>query len=61
MPQLRRRDGLSGGKTYHIAPEFDRGAESDISEWCEQHYSIRFRNHPVSEDYMHDAEQVTCV
>jgi formylmethanofuran dehydrogenase subunit A len=48
------------GKTFHIAPEFDRGAESDIRDWFEQYYSIRFRNYPVSDDYLHDAEQVVC-
>jgi len=48
------------GKTFHVAPEFDQGAESDISKWFEQYYSIRFRNYPVSDDYLHDAEQVAC-
>ena len=48
------------GKTLHIAPGFDPGAERDISEWFEQYYSIRFRNYPVSDDYLHDAEQIAC-
>ncbi len=48
------------GKTFHIAPEFDQGSENDIRKWFEQYYSIRFRNYPVSADYLHDAEKVIC-
>ena len=48
------------GKTLHVAPEFDRDAESDISKWFDDYYSIRFRNYPVSDDYLDDPEQVMC-
>ncbi len=48
------------GKTLHVKPNFDAGIEKDISEWFEQYYSIRFRNYPVSESYLHDAEQISC-
>ena len=48
------------GKTLHVAPEYDREIEKDIANWFEQYYSIRFRNYPVSDDYLHDAEQVSC-
>jgi formylmethanofuran dehydrogenase subunit A len=48
------------GKTLHVAPEYDRDVEIDIAEWFEQFYSIRFRNYPVSDDYLHDAEQIPC-
>ena len=48
------------GKTLHVAPEFDVGVEDNIREWFEQYYSIRFRNYPVSESYLHDAEEIPC-
>jgi len=48
------------GKTLHVAPEFDPDIETDISEWFEQFYSIRFRNYPVSDAYLHDAEEIRC-
>ncbi len=48
------------GKTLHVAPEFDRSVEDDISEWFENYYSIRFRNYPVSDHYLQDSEQVSC-
>ena len=48
------------GKTLHVAPEYDREIEVDIADWFEQYYSIRFRNYPVSDDYLHDAQQVPC-
>ncbi len=46
------------GKTLHVSPQYDHGVEADIAEWFEQFYSIRFRNYPVSADYLHDAEQI---
>ena len=48
------------GKTLHVAPEFDHEIESDISDWFEQYYSIRFRNYPVDEGYLHDSQVVDC-
>jgi len=49
------------GKTIHVAPEYDVANEKHISEWFEKVYSIRFRNYPVSADYLHQAERVDCV
>ncbi len=46
------------GKTLFVVPEFDRGIETDIAEWFEKYYSIQFRNYPVSDDYLHAAEQI---
>ena len=34
--------------------------KADIADWFEQYYSIRFRNYPVSDAYLHEAEQVAC-
>ncbi len=48
------------GKTLHVAPDYDREIETDIADWFEQYYSIRFRNYPVSAEYLHEAEQVAC-
>jgi formylmethanofuran dehydrogenase subunit A len=53
------RDPIQG-KTLHVAPDYDRTVEEDISSWFEQYYSIRFRNYPVTDSYLQDAEQVAC-
>lgn len=46
------------GKTLHVAPSYDTGIETDISQWFEKYYSIRFRNYPVDSSYLHDAQEV---
>jgi formylmethanofuran dehydrogenase subunit A len=46
------------GKTLHVSPDYDKGVESSIGEWFEEFYSIRFRNYPVSESYLHETESV---
>jgi formylmethanofuran dehydrogenase subunit A len=51
------RDPLIG-KTLHVAPDYDRDMESDIQEWFEQYYSIRWRNYPVDESYLGESELV---
>lgn len=48
------------GKTLHVAPDYDPGIEPDIAEWFERYYSVRFRNYPVSLDYL-DADQRTAL
>ena len=48
------------GKTLHVSPDYDQEIEPLISEWFEQYYSIRFRNYPVSDHYLHDSELVPC-
>ena len=48
------------GKTLHVAPDYDRGVEADIARWFETYYSIRFRNYPVSQQYLHAHETVAC-
>ncbi|MCA9225094.1 MAG: formylmethanofuran dehydrogenase subunit A [Planctomycetales bacterium] len=46
------------GKTLYVAPEYDRDVETNIAEWFEQFYSIRFRNYPIGEEYLHEAERI---
>ncbi len=46
------------GKTLFVAPDFDRDVETDIAEWFEKYYSIQFRNYPVTDGYLHEAEIV---
>ncbi len=46
------------GKTLYVAPAFDRDVEEDIAEWFQKYYSIQFRNYPVTDSYLHDAEIV---
>jgi formylmethanofuran dehydrogenase subunit A len=53
-----RQDHL--GKTLHVAPAYDAGIEQTIADWFEQFYSVRFRNYPVGDQYLHQAEQVPC-
>jgi formylmethanofuran dehydrogenase subunit A len=48
------------GKTLHVSPDYDHGVEADIADWFEKYYSIRFRNYPVTEDYMHEHETIAC-
>lgn len=48
------------GKTLHVAPEYDSDVESDIAEWFERYYSIRFGNYPVGEEHLPAAEAVAC-
>jgi formylmethanofuran dehydrogenase subunit A len=48
------------GKTLYTAPEYDPSLEAVIRDWFEQYYTIRFRNYPVAEHYLHDSEQVPC-
>jgi formylmethanofuran dehydrogenase subunit A len=49
------------GKTLHVSPAYDPGIEPDIAAWFEKYYSVRFRNYPVTFDYLQEAEQVACV
>jgi len=46
------------GRTLHVAPEFDPDIESDIAQWFEQFYTIRYRNYPVDSHYLHAAQRV---
>ena len=48
------------GKTLHVAPDYDHGVETQIAEWFERFYSIRFRNYPVDEHYLQSPECVPC-
>jgi formylmethanofuran dehydrogenase subunit A len=48
------------GKTLHVAPQYDPAVEQHIADWFEQFYTIRFRNYPVSREYLRLAEQVPC-
>jgi formylmethanofuran dehydrogenase subunit A len=48
------------GKTLYVAPGFDPSLEDTISDWFEQYYTIRFRNYPVSDDYLQESEKIAC-
>jgi formylmethanofuran dehydrogenase subunit A len=48
------------GKTLHVAPDYDRDVETDIAQWFETYNSIRFRNYPVSDEYLAEHEIVAC-
>src|SRR4029079_13783989 len=44
------------GKTLQVAPDYDHDVEADIQDWFEMYYSVRWRNYPVDESYLHDSE-----
>jgi formylmethanofuran dehydrogenase subunit A len=48
------------GKSLYVAPDYDRELETVIADWFEKYYSIRYRNYPVTDSYLHDAEQIAC-
>ena len=48
------------GRMLHVAPDYDTAVESDIAEWFENYYTIRFRNYAVGDEYLHGAEQIDC-
>lgn len=52
------RDPLMGS-TLHVAPDYDRDVEADIQAWFEKYYSIRWRNYPVSDSYLHSSTLVS--
>ncbi|NOT26179.1 MAG: formylmethanofuran dehydrogenase subunit A [Acidobacteria bacterium] len=71
MPRFVIKDGrviveqgeireVTTGKLLHVAPGYDTSIETDIAEWFEKYYSVRFRNYPVSDDYLHDHEIIGC-
>ena len=47
------------GKTLCVEPTFDEQLTPDIQAWFEQYYSIRFRNYPVSANYLHEQEVIS--
>jgi formylmethanofuran dehydrogenase subunit A len=46
------------GRTLHVAPDYDREVEGDIRRWFEGAYSIRWRNYPVGEESIPEAEVI---
>lgn len=48
------------GRTLHVSPEFDPASEAEIARWFDENYSLRFRNYPVTDDYLDDPRQVAC-
>ncbi|HWB08601.1 MAG TPA: formylmethanofuran dehydrogenase subunit A [Pirellulales bacterium] len=48
------------GKTLHVSPKYDTDIETDIADWFERYYSVRFRNYPVTFDYLPEAGEVSC-
>lgn len=48
------------GRTLHVMPDYDPASEAEIANWFEQNYSLRFRNYPVTDDYLQDPQPVAC-
>jgi formylmethanofuran dehydrogenase subunit A len=45
------------GRTLYVQPSYDVDLEERIGQWFEDFYSIRFRNYPVTEEYLHNSER----
>ncbi|MDA0833964.1 MAG: formylmethanofuran dehydrogenase subunit A [Planctomycetota bacterium] len=54
------RESLEG-KLLHVAPSYDEAAVDDIQNWFEEHYTIRFRNYPVDDSYLHEHEIIETI
>jgi formylmethanofuran dehydrogenase subunit A len=48
------------GETHFVLPTFHQDALPGIQDWFQQHYSIQFRNYPVSDDYIESPAPVAC-
>lgn len=51
------REDLAG-TLLHVAPAYDPDCLPDIQRWFEDHYTIRFANYPVGDDYLHDHQVI---
>ncbi len=40
------------GPTHAVAPAFDPAVLPGVKDWFERHYSVRFGNYPVTDDYL---------
>jgi len=48
------------GRSLYVSPAYDTDTERDIAAWFDEFYTIRFRNYPVTLDYLHEAQCVPC-
>jgi formylmethanofuran dehydrogenase subunit A len=48
------------GRTFYVAPEYDRAIESDLRKHFEDTYTIAFDNYPVVDEYLPRGEVVPC-
>ncbi|MEZ6116519.1 MAG: formylmethanofuran dehydrogenase subunit A [Pirellulaceae bacterium] len=46
------------GKTLNVQPDYDTSVEGSIRDWFEECYSIRFKNYPVTDHYLHESEVI---
>ncbi|HTU24957.1 MAG TPA: formylmethanofuran dehydrogenase subunit A [Pirellulales bacterium] len=50
----------AAGKTLHVAPEFDRSIETDLSRHFERYYSVRLANYSLTAEEIGAAEATDC-
>lgn len=55
--ELRNQDE---GQTLHVAPQYDPGCLPDIETWFNNHYSMRFQNYAIDEEFLGSGMQVEC-
>ncbi|WP_437231038.1 formylmethanofuran dehydrogenase subunit A [Planctomicrobium sp. SH661] len=48
------------GNVLHVSPDFDAGCLPHVEDWFNDHYSLRFSNYPIEEEFLGSAVQVAC-
>ena len=46
------------GKILHAKPGYNEDIADEIEPFFEDYYSVRFSNYAISEDYLHEHEEV---
>ncbi len=49
------------GRTFCVAPPWDRGVEADVRAHFERAYTVAFENYPVQDEYLPHNEVVACI
>jgi len=49
------------GRTFCVAPPWDRGIEADVRAYFERAYTVAFENYPVQDEYLPHNEVVACI
>lgn len=48
------------GKTLHVTPSYDRAIEPHLAKWFDNHYSLKFNNYAVTDNYLPRQEAIRC-
>lgn len=50
----------SAGDLLHVTPDFDHGSLPHVEEWFNDHYSVRFANYAIEEEFIRSGVQIAC-